>query len=88
MYSGGRNGVVHLWLVKDRASDSEEIRVNNSSSSASTNTVIMSGVVSHITSLEGHPAPITSLVFNESAVILASACKAGSVRVWDISVSL
>lgn len=40
--------------------------------------------VEHVTSYHGHAAPITMLVFCESAVLLASGCKAGAVRVWDL----
>lgn len=74
--SGAKVGTVDLWLVKGSASGSP------GSSSTSEE------LVSHVTSLEGHPAPITQLVFCEKASLLASGCKAGSVRIWDISVSL
>ena len=43
--------------------------------------------VEHVTSFHGHAAPITMLVFCESAVLLASGCKAGAIRVWDLWVS-
>lgn len=43
--------------------------------------------VSHVTTLRGHQAPITTLSFSEAGVLLASGCKAGSVRVWDLKVS-
>lgn len=74
MYSGAKVGTVHLWLVG----------VPDDGTSPSTSS---KELVSHLASLEGHPAPITKLVFNESASLLASGCKAGSVRIWDISVS-
>lgn len=45
-------------------------------------------LVEHVASLAGHCAPITRLAFNASASLLASGCKAGSVRIWDISVGL
>lgn len=42
--------------------------------------------VRHVAVLTGHQAPISKLVFSEAASLLASGCKAGSVRIWDISV--
>ncbi|XP_064390094.1 probable E3 ubiquitin-protein ligase HERC1 isoform X2 [Halichondria panicea] len=74
--SGSKNGSVHLWTIRGkRPSDLPESESNQS---------YHRGLVSHVTCLEGHPAPITSLVFNEEACLLASGCKAGSVRVWDL----
>ena len=71
--SGAKVGTVHLWLVG----------VPGDGTSPSTSKEL----VSHLASLEGHPAPITKLVFCESASLLASGCKAGSIRIWDIAVS-
>ena len=66
----GYQCVVHLWIVHPEVS-------------------VESGqhyTVSHFQSLEGHSAPITCLEFSESASLLASGCKAGSVRIWDLKV--
>ena len=73
-FSGSKDcGVVHLWVVHTgQPVDSE--------------TPIKRGLVSHVQSLEGHSAPITCLEFSESAALLASGCKAGSVRIWDLKV--
>ena len=78
-FSGGRDGVVHLWLVKGTESTDEVTPPLGSGSSDQQ--------VSHVSSLEGHAAPITKLAFSETAALLASGCKAGSVRIWDIAVS-
>lgn len=65
--------MVHLWIVHaGQPMDSE--------------TPVKRGCVSHVQSLEGHSAPITCLEFSESAALLASGCKAGSVRIWDLKV--
>ncbi len=77
--SGSKNGKIHLWTVQGKCpSDVPQSEVSQSDHK---------GLVSHVTCLEGHPAPITSLMINEEACLLASGCKAGSVRVWDLHVS-
>lgn len=72
--SGSKDcGIVHLWVVHaGQPGDSE--------------TSVKRGLVSHVQSLEGHSAPITCLEFSETAALLASGCKAGSVRIWDLKV--
>ncbi len=69
--------------MKRAVTDTEKV----TSSSDAESTSSMSGVVSHVATLEGHPAAISCLAFNEGASLLASGCVAGSVRVWDVSVS-
>lgn len=76
--SGSRNGSIHLWTVQGKCpSDLPESEPRRSEHK---------GPVTHVTCLEGHPAPITSLVIDKEACVLASGCKAGSVRVWDLYV--
>ena len=75
--------MVHLWLVKGEESTDEATPLLREASSSPGGQEL----VCHVTSLRGHVAPITKLAFSESAVLLASGCKAGSVRVWDIAVS-
>ena len=65
--------MVHLWLVRAGQPMDSEAPVKRV-------------CVSHIHSLEGHSAPITCLEFSEAAALLASGCKAGSVRIWDLKV--
>ena len=70
--SGSQDGTVHIWVVEGK-------RESNGQSESGSR-------VSHVTSLLGHQAPIITLAFSESAALLASGCKAGSVRIWDIQV--
>ena len=73
-FSGSKDcGAVHLWIVHHEVSDES-------------GPLGRRGPVSHVQSLEGHSAPITCLEFSESASLLASGCKAGSVRIWDLKV--
>lgn len=65
--------MVHLWIVHS------EVSAESESSGRC-------DYVSHVQSLKGHSAPITCLEFSESASLLASGCKAGSVRIWDLKV--
>ena len=44
--------------------------------------------VHFVATLNGHSAPITSLIFSASGALFASGCQAGSVRVWDMMVGL
>ena len=65
--------MVHLWMIHaGQPVDSE--------------TPVKRGLISHVKSLQGHSAPITCLEFSESGALLASGCKAGSVRIWDLKV--
>ena len=77
--SGSQDGTVHLWVVQGKEPIDESYEdtspVDKSDSSAA---------VDHVSSFHGHAAPIMTLVFCESAVLLASGCKAGAVRVWDL----
>lgn len=77
--SGSQDGTVHLWTVQGKEptdrSYEDASPIDQSDSSVG---------VEHVTSYHGHAAPITMLVFCESAVLLASGCKAGAVRVWDL----
>jgi len=77
--SGSQDGTVHLWTVQGKepidGSYEDAVPVDKSDSSTG---------VHHVSSFRGHAAPITTLVFCESAVLLASGCKAGAVRVWDL----
>ena len=73
-FSGSKDcGIVHLWII-------------HAGKSAESEPPGKRGHVSHVKSLEGHSAPITCLEFSESASLLASGCKAGSVRIWDLKV--
>ena len=75
-FSGSKDcGVVHVWLVHAGQAMENEIPVKR-------------GLARHVQSLEGHSAPITCLEFSESAALLASGCKAGSVRIWDLKVGI
>ena len=80
-HSGSKDGSIHLWTIQGKrpsdVSENEPEPIDQSD---------RKGVVSHVTCLEGHPAPITSLAFSEEGCLLASGCKAGSVRVWDLQV--
>ena len=77
--SGSQDGTVHLWIVQGKepidGSYEDAVPVDKSDSSSG---------VHHVNSFRDHAAPITTLVFCESAVLLASGCKAGAVRVWDL----
>ena len=73
-FSGSKDGgAVHLWVVHAGRSTEDDPSLGRS-------------LVTHVKSLEGHSAPITCLEFAESASLLASGCKAGSVRIWDLKV--
>ena len=67
--------MVHLWIVSAEQPVESEIPVKRCP-------------VKHIQNLEGHSAPITCLEFSEAASLLASGCKAGSVRIWDLKVHI
>ena len=44
--------------------------------------------LSAVATLTGHQAPLTSLQFTHYTVsLLASGCRSGSVRIWDVEVS-
>ena len=70
---------MHLWIVQGKepidGSYEDAVPVDKSDSSSG---------VHHVNSFRDHAAPITTLVFCERAVLLASGCKAGAVRVWDL----
>ena len=77
--SGSQDGAVHLWTVQGKASQSDSEPSTSDQSESSIR-------VSHVTTLQGHQAPISVLAFSETAVLLASGCQAGSVRIWDLKV--
>ncbi|KAL5481420.1 hypothetical protein EMCRGX_G021569 [Ephydatia muelleri] len=66
---GSRGGAIYLWTV-----DSARDRCNQKPAAG----------VHFVAILNGHSAPVTSLVFSASGALLASGCQAGSVRVWDM----
>ncbi len=80
--SGCQDGGVHLWVIEGKLESGEQSETEGAAGDQSELRV------SHVTTLCGHQAPITALAFSEEGALLASGCKAGSVRVWDLKVQL
>ena len=79
-YSGCLDGSITLWLV-DYSSRVEP------SSGEGVEEERWGVKLSTVATLSGHQAPLTSLQFTHyTASLLASGCRGGSVRIWDVQV--